>query len=48
MTKEEKLVKKALKHPELHTLAELVFFERWRKARKARKEAEKAKKKAQG
>ena len=44
MTSKKKLVKDALKHPELHTPAELAFFQRWLQSRKLRKEAEKAKK----
>jgi hypothetical protein len=47
MKKEKKLVKEALKHPELHAPAELAFFQKWLQARKARKKAEKAEKKAQ-
>jgi hypothetical protein len=47
MTKKKKLVKEALKRGELHSPAELAFFQRWLQARKARKEAEKAEKKAQ-
>ena len=47
MTSKKKLVKKALKHPELHTPAELTFFKLWLESRKARKEAEKAEKKTE-
>lgn len=36
--KKKKLVKNALKHPELHAPAELSFFERWLRERKERKE----------
>jgi hypothetical protein len=39
--KRHKLAKDALKHPELFAPAELAYFERWLKARKARKAAEK-------
>jgi hypothetical protein len=39
--KTKKLVKDALKHPELFAPAELAYFERWLRARKDRKEAEK-------
>ena len=45
MTSKKKLVKEALKHPELHAPAELAFFERWLQIRKANKEAKKAEKK---
>ena len=45
MTSNKKLVKNALKHPELHTPAELSFFRMWlrkrKEAKKARKEAKK-------
>lgn len=42
MTKKKKLVKEALKHPELHSAAELKFFERWLEHKKEKKEAKKA------
>lgn len=42
MTKKKKLVKNALKHPELHSEAELKFFERWLAHKKEKKEAKKA------
>lgn len=42
MTKKKKLVKNALKHPELHTPAELKFFELWLTHKKEKKEAKKA------
>lgn len=42
MTKKKKLVKNALKHPELHSAAELKFFERWLAHKKEQKEAKKA------
>lgn len=41
MTSRKKLVKKALKHPELHTEAELAFFRLWLHAKKTSKEAKK-------
>lgn len=40
MTKKKKLVKDALKHPELYAAADLKFFERWlahKKEQKAKK-----------
>lgn len=40
--KTKKLVKNALKHPELFTPAELVFFEKWLAHRKAEKLAKKS------
>jgi hypothetical protein len=43
MTSKKKLVKHALKHPELHTPGELSFFQMWLRKRK---EAKKAKKEA--
>ena len=39
--KEKKLVKKALKNPELYSPEELSYFALWLKARKMRKEKEK-------
>ncbi len=45
MTSKKKLVKRAMKHPELHTPAELSYFERWLKARKERKMREKQQRK---
>ena len=41
--KKKKLVKRALKHPELHTPGELAYFDRWLRARKERKKAAKMK-----
>lgn len=41
MTSRKKLVKKALKHPELHTEAELAFFRRWLHTKKLNKQAKK-------
>mgnify|MGYP006294952731 FL=1 len=41
--KTKKLVKEALKHPELYSWAELAFFKHWLEQRKARKAAKKAK-----
>lgn len=42
MTKKKKLVKDALKHPELYTSAELKFFQIWLAHKKEKKEAKKA------
>jgi hypothetical protein len=42
--KEKKLVKKALKQPDLYTPEELTYFQLWLKARKIRKEKEKTEK----
>lgn len=42
MAKKKKLVKNALKHPELHSQAELKFFELWLAHKKEKKEAKKA------
>ena len=42
MTKKKKLVKKALKHPELYTSAELQYFRLWLANKKKHKEAKKA------
>ncbi len=42
--KEKKLVKKALKNPELYSPEELSYFALWMKARKVRKEKERAEK----
>ena len=44
MTKKKKLVKKALKHPELFAPAELSFFDLWLRKRKEEKERRKAEK----
>ena len=41
MTKKKKLVKIALKHPELYTPAELAYFKRWLASKKAQKKAKK-------
>lgn len=41
--KKKKLVKRALKHPELHTPAELAYFRCWLRLRKERKKAAKMK-----
>jgi hypothetical protein len=41
MTKKKKLVKEALKHPEMFAPAELSFFELWLRKRKEAKEARK-------
>jgi hypothetical protein len=41
--KKKKLVKRALKHPELYTPAELVYFQCWLRLRKERKKAAKMK-----
>ena len=45
MTSRKKLVKRALKHPELHTQAELSFFRMWLRKRKEAKKARKEEKK---
>ena len=42
--KKKKLVKEALKHPEMFAPAELSFFQLWLKKRKEAKEARKAEK----
>lgn len=42
MTKKKKLVKKALKKPELYTQAELQYFRLWLSNKKKQKEAKKA------
>jgi hypothetical protein len=42
--KKHKLAKKALKHPELHTPAELAYFKLWLRSREERKKAEKEQK----
>lgn len=39
--KSKKLVKKALKHPELYTEGELAYFNLWRGERKRKKELKK-------
>jgi hypothetical protein len=44
MMKTKKLVKQALKHPELYTPAELSFFGRWLWKKKQDKKAAKIKK----
>lgn len=41
MTKKKKLVKKALKHPELYTQAELQYFKLWMSCRKKHKKVAK-------
>lgn len=41
MTKKKKLAKNALKHPELHSPAELQYFKLWLAARKKKKTEEK-------
>ena len=41
MTKKKKLVKEALKHPEMFAPAELSFFQLWLRKRKEAKEARK-------
>ncbi len=41
MTKKKKLVKEALKHPEMFAPAELSFFHLWLRKRKEAKEARK-------
>jgi hypothetical protein len=42
VTKKKKLVKKALKHPDLFSFGELAFFQRWLEEKKARKALEKS------
>jgi hypothetical protein len=42
--KTKKLVKKALKHPELYTPAEISFFDRWLRKKKEDKKTAKIKK----
>lgn len=42
MTKKKKLVKEALKHPELYSSAELQYFELWLSNKKKQKAAKKA------
>lgn len=42
MTKKKKLVKKALKNPDLYTPAELQYFRLWLQNRKKQKEVKKA------
>lgn len=42
MTKKKKLVKKALKNPDLYTPAELQYFKLWLANRKKQKETKKA------
>jgi|GEM_PF-3400434 hypothetical protein len=37
--KTKKLLKKALKHPELHTEAELIYFQKWLDLKKQAKSA---------
>jgi hypothetical protein len=41
VTKKKKLVEEAIKHPEVHTPAEIGFFKLWLEHRKARKAAKK-------
>ena len=41
MTKKKKLVKIALKHPELYSAAEVEYFRKWLKQHKYRKQQEK-------
>ena len=41
MSKKRKLVKDALKHPDMYAPAELSFFDLWLRARKERKAAKK-------
>lgn len=45
MTKKKKLVKEALKHPEMFAPAELSFFQLWLQKRKEAKEAKKIERK---
>lgn len=47
MTKKKKLVKEALKHPDLFAPAELSFFDLWLRKRKEEKERRKAQKENQ-
>lgn len=42
MTSRKKLVKHALKHPELHTDAEIAYFRKWLAFKKAHKKAKKS------
>lgn len=42
MTKKKKLIKKALKKPDLYTPAELQYFRLWLANKKKQKEAKKA------
>jgi hypothetical protein len=44
MTKKKKLVKTALKHPELYSAAELEYFKKWLQFRKLQKKREKEEK----
>lgn len=37
MTKKKKLVEEAIKHPEVHTPAEISYFKLWLEHQKARK-----------
>jgi hypothetical protein len=41
MTKKKKLVKNALKNPEVYTPAEIKFFERWLRLKKQQKSVKK-------
>lgn len=41
MTKKKKLVKQAIKHPELHTEAEIQFFRIWLEHKKLKKSEKK-------
>jgi hypothetical protein len=40
--KKKKLVREALKHPEMYDPAELSFFQRWLQERKEKKQAKKS------
>jgi len=42
MTKKKKLVKDALKHPELYSPAEIQYFQLWLSTKKKQKAAKKA------
>jgi hypothetical protein len=42
MSSKKKLVKEALKHPELYAPAELSYFEMWLQNRKEKKQAKKS------
>jgi hypothetical protein len=41
--KTKKLIKNALKHPELYSWAELIFFKKWLQKRREEKESKKLK-----
>lgn len=47
MSKTKKLVKEALKHPELYTEGDLMYFRMWLKLRKERKERKKEERRSQ-